>query len=342
MENGVVEDCKVDCCDSKMEEGTSNESCCDQRVVNSGEPHVSFHDGSLYTVPTYKNDYLGNDLSVPVRTAFQGAYTNTSPTTLTPKMMSSVSQAYPSTYTIGGQNISYFSATPSVTPTFASAAPTYYAGTATGYSAPTVSRSAQQLSTYSSKPLTTQTPYEAQYVSTTYGAPQTYTAGQTASYSAPQTYTAAQTTSYSAPQTYTAQTSSYTMPQSYSAAYTMPSSAVNYNVPYQVPTVIEESGNTSYPFNYPTVADYPTNVHSYNPNASPFTQDELATFYQNYLGKGHESMLEVARAPSHRCHSLKNEPTMMVSSPQSTKLTSAKKLPPAKFPLRKKKGCCGC
>jgi len=94
-------------CESKMEEGTSNLSCCD-RIVNSGEPHVTFHDGSMYTGAVYKAGDFLNEASAP-RSGFSVAALNySSPAATTPKVMSSsVVGAYPSTYSLGGQPSTY-------------------------------------------------------------------------------------------------------------------------------------------------------------------------------------------------------------------------------------------
>jgi len=322
-------------CDSKIEEG---ESSCEERVANNEEPHVTFHDGSTYNVPAPSckpGDYI-HEVSVPVRSAFNvPTLSYASPTAMTPKVTPSyptyttntVSHTYPNTYSIGGQNVPYFStSSPTVQNTYS--VPTVYSGaastpyfptTTTTGSAQVSSRAVPQYATYTAKYPTavSYSPFEV----ATNVAPQTYTTSQT-------TYTPPQTTSYTAPQTYTLQT-----PQT---TYTTPQTVVpqqSYTTSFQVPTTEENS----FPFNYPVAGAYPANYPPSSSNFMPFTQDELAAYYQNYLAGGQEPLAEQVRTPSYRGgYSVKEVPTL--PSKQCTK-----KLPPAKLPLqRKKKGCCGC
>jgi len=365
---------KADCCDNKLEEGASNSSSCGKRVVNSAEPHVTFHDGSMYTGNVYKaSDFqpqsYNTEGSSPNRSVFPATYGSTS----APKVISSSA-----TYTAGGQSASYFPTTTGNTTysppsLYSASAPTYFPSSVPQLS----SRTTPQVPTYNAKYPTSFPAYDAPTTQTqSYTLPtqgQSYytlpTQGQ--SYTLPtqvQSYTLpTQGQSYTLPtQSYTTQTQSYTMPtQTYAMptqSYTMPTQAYmpaqayampsqNYTMPtqsyalptqsytlptesYTLPKFGEECG---FPANYPAVGGYPSTMQAYNPNNSPFSQEELANYYHSYINAApQETMVDHVRAHSHTVHDV---PAPM---PMPMKTSPTKKMPPAKYPLRKKKGCCGC
>jgi len=323
--NKMVEEC---CEGSKVEAGSESPSCSEQRTVNSAEPHVTFHDSGMFLPTSYNK--AGPVYSVPVKsTAYSTPFNYASPASPKGVTSSVLPQGYPGTYTLaGGQNVSYFTTTapPTVsnvqttyssmmppTTTTTTQAPLYTTAASTPYFPSSVPAPTTDRAVVSQQYPATYTTTTMRYPTTTYPTildqqPQTYTL--------PQNYTVSP--SVAAPQ-------SFTLPQS----YPLPS--------YQVPTTIEEG---TYPLNYPAVADYPMNLQAFNPNTSPFSQEDLAAYYQNYLAKNQESRT-VDYAPSHKAPSVKNDSGPLAKTNQSP---LNRKCAHGKPPVQRKrgKGCCGC
>jgi len=315
-------------CESKVEEGTSV-SCGGDRVVNSGEPHVTFTDGG-YTGAVYKaGDFLADGSLA--RTGFSVPTLNYgTPVTTTPKVMSSglVGTSYPSTYSLGGQSAPYYSTTGPGTSSYvpqtvfstAPQATAYYPSTVLTGAAPLSSRGTSQYPTYS----TAKYPATSTYSNVPFDAAPV-TTGQ--SYTMPaQTYTMPT-------QTYTMPPQSYTLPQSYTTAaqgYTLPA--------FHMPTVDE----TAAPVSYPAFGAYPASLQAYNVNSPGFSQEELASYYHSYLAAANEPLVD--NVTTHKvCHSLNELPMTSPKPATTTQLHNYKKLPNNGKPqLRKKKGCCGC
>jgi len=324
-ETNKVEECYEG---NKMEAGSESASCCEQRIVNSAEPHVTFHDSGTYLPTSQKK--TGQMYSVPVRsTAFSTPMPFNYASPASPKGSSVPQQGYPGTYTlVGGQNVSYFTTTPptvsnqttysSMMPVSGTTAPFYPTAASTPYFPSSVAGQASDRAVVSQQ-------YQAAYTTTTAKYPTTtpfVVDQQPQSYTLPEGYTLPQ--GYTLSQSAVAPQSGFTVPES------------NQVPSYQVPTTIEEG---TYPFNYPAVADYPANLQAFNPNTAPFSQEELAAYFQNYLAKNQEP-LAVDYAPSHKALSVKNDS----APPAKTNQFPHRKCAHGKPPVQRKrgKGCCGC